>query len=129
VEQAASDWSFGNELFRGLVCGLLEQARQAAPQVKLWKWMQAHQASLFVFEDVEGVEPTNNVSERALRGAVAWRKRSQGVQSERGGEFVAGMMSVRESLSKQLRNPFTFLIDLHRSHALGLPQPSLLPLA
>jgi hypothetical protein len=42
---------------------------------------------------------------------------------------VAGMMSVRESLSKQLRNPFTFLIDLHRSHALGLPQSSLLPLA
>lgn len=125
--EAASDWSFGSELFRGLVCGLLEQARQAAPQVKLWKWMQGHQASLFVFEDAPGVEPTNNVSERALRVAAAWRKRSQGVQSERGGEFVAGMMSVRESLSKQQRNPFTFLIDLHRANALGLPQPSLLP--
>lgn len=125
--QTASEWSFGSELFRGLVCGLLEQARQAKPECELWKWMQAHKASLFVFEEVEGVEPTNNVSERALRCAVAWRKRSQGVQSERGGEFVAGMMSVRESLSKQQRNPFTFLIDLHRAHSLGLPQPSLLP--
>lgn len=107
--------------------GLLEQASKAAPQVKLWEWMQEQQASLCVFEDVPGVEPTNNVSERALRVAAAWRKRSQGVQSERGGEFVAGMMSVRESLSKQQRNPFTVLIDLHSAHSLGLPQPSLLP--
>jgi transposase len=31
---------------------------------------------------VEGVEPTNNAAERALRHAVMWRKTSYGVQSE-----------------------------------------------
>jgi transposase len=33
---------------------------------------------------VEGIEPTNNRSERQLRPAVLWRKVSYGTQSERG---------------------------------------------
>jgi hypothetical protein len=124
---AASEWSFGTRLFAPLVCGLMERAHLAAPDVSLWRWMLAHRESLFAFERVEGVEPTNNRSERALRVTAAWRKRSQGVQSVRGGEFVAGMLSVRESLTMQLRNPLTFLFELHRAAALNLPHPSLLP--
>ncbi|MBN1304197.1 MAG: transposase [Anaerolineales bacterium] len=33
---------------------------------------------LWMFVDHEGIEPTNNVAERALRRAVIWRKRSFG---------------------------------------------------
>jgi transposase len=39
---------------------------------------------------VEGIEPTNNISERALRPAVIWRKLSFGTQSARGSRFVQG---------------------------------------
>jgi hypothetical protein len=40
-----------------------------------------HRAWLWTFLAVEGVEPTNNASERALRHAVIWRKLSFGTQS------------------------------------------------
>jgi hypothetical protein len=40
--------------------------------------------SLWVFLYENGVEPTNNRSERVLRFCVPWRKRSHGTQSEKG---------------------------------------------
>ena len=40
--------------------------------------------ALWTFVEVEGVEPTNNRAERALRGPVIYRKLSLGSQSERG---------------------------------------------
>ena len=40
-----------------------------------------HREWLWTFVDHEGVEPTNNASERALRHAVIWRKLSFGTQS------------------------------------------------
>ena len=33
-----------------------------------------HEPALWTFVYAEGVEPTNNAAERALRGAVIWRK-------------------------------------------------------
>ena len=44
--------------------------------------------SLWMFSQVEGVEPTNNQAERALRRAVIWRRKSFGTQSELGSRFV-----------------------------------------
>ena len=40
--------------------------------------------SLWVFLEENGVEPTNNRAERALRFGVIWRKRSNGTQSGKG---------------------------------------------
>ena len=40
--------------------------------------------ALWVFLLEHGVETTNNRSERALRFAVMWRKRSQGTNSDKG---------------------------------------------
>src|SRR5262249_56548717 len=48
------------------------------------KW----RAALWTFVRVEGVEPTNNVSERALRPAVLWRKGSFGSDSIAGSRFA-----------------------------------------
>lgn len=53
---------------------------------ELNKWWDA----LWTFTRVEGVEPTNNVSERALRPAVLWRKGSFGSDSASGSRFVEG---------------------------------------
>src|SRR5688572_30690499 len=44
--------------------------------------------ALFTFVDVEGLEPTNNAAERALRPAVLWRKGSWGTHSPEGSRFV-----------------------------------------
>src|SRR6266853_1477411 len=53
--------------------------------------LKLHQA-LWTFVQVDGVEPTNNAAERALRPGVLWRKGSFGTPSEEGSRFVESMM-------------------------------------
>jgi hypothetical protein len=49
-------------------------------------------ASLWTFTQAQGVEPTNNEAERAMRRVVTWRKLSGGTQNERGAAFVERML-------------------------------------
>jgi len=44
--------------------------------------------ALWTFGRVEGVEPTNNTAERAIRPGVLWRTDSLGTQSAQGSRFV-----------------------------------------
>lgn len=48
---------------------------------------------MWLFVTVEGVEPTNNAAERAIRPAVLWRRTSFGTQTAAGSTFVARMRS------------------------------------
>ncbi len=50
---------------------------------------------------MEGVEPPNNVAERALRPAVLWRKGSFGCESERGTRFAERLLTVVASCRQQ----------------------------
>jgi hypothetical protein len=60
--------------------------------------------ALWTFVQVEGVEPTNNAAERAIRPGVLWRKGSFGTQSDEGSRFVESMMTVVATLQQQQRN-------------------------
>lgn len=80
---------------------------------------------LWTFLDHEGVEPTNNISERALRHAVIWRKLSFGTQSAAGSRFVATMLSVIETCRQQSRNVFDFVTAAVAAHFTRQP-PDLL---
>ena len=60
--------------------------------------------ALWTFVQVEGVDPTNNTAERAIRPGVQWRKGSFGTQSEEGSRFVESMMTVVATLKQQQRN-------------------------
>jgi transposase len=64
---------------------------------------------LWTFVDVDGVEPTNNASERALRHAVIWRKLSIGTQSESGSRFVETLLTVVETCRQQSIDVFDFV--------------------
>jgi transposase len=86
-----------------------------------------HRDWLWTFLDVEGVEPTNNVSERALRPAVIWRKLSFGTQSARGSRFVETILTVVETCHRQSRNSFEYLTAAMQAHFAAQPAPSLLP--
>jgi transposase len=88
----------------------------------LWE----HRARLWVFVDVEGVEPTNNAAERALRHAVIWRKLSFGTQSAGGSRFVERMLSIIETCRQQKRDAFAWTVDAVQAHLAGQPAPSLL---
>lgn len=86
------------------------------------------EAALWTFVEVEGVEPTNNLAEQALRSGVIWRRTSFGSQSKGGSEFVARILTVISSLKAQQRNPLDYLTKACHANRLGLMPPSLLPL-
>jgi len=85
--------------------------------------------ALWTFVDIEGVEPTNNVAERALRRGVIWRRRSFGTQSESGSRFVERILTAVMTLRQQKRNVLEYLTSACKAYALSLPAPSLLPVA
>lgn len=80
---------------------------------------------LFVSED--GVEPTNNAAERAIRPAVIWRRTSFGSDSLAGSEFVSRLLTVVSSLNLQERNILDFLTESILAARSGQIPPSLLP--
>ncbi len=83
--------------------------------------------ALWTFVQVEGVEPTNNTAERAIRPGVQWRKGSFGTQSEEGSRFVESMMTVVATLKQQKRNVLAYLTAAHEAALRGEAAPSLLP--
>jgi transposase len=82
---------------------------------------------LWTFIRVEGVEPTNNAAERALRHAVIWRRISGGTDSEAGSRFVERVLSVVATCrQQQKRSVLEYLTRCHRAHLLKSEVPSLL---
>jgi transposase len=106
-------------LLRGVFSGNPKLAGMCEP-------LYDHRDWLWTFLDVEGVEPTNNVSERALRPAVIWRKLSFGTQSATGSRFVETILTVVETCHRQSRNSFEYLSTAIHAHWTGQRSPSLL---
>jgi len=67
--------------------------------------------SLWVFLEENGVEPTNNRAERALRFSVLWRKRSNGTQSDKGNRWVERILSFKQTCRIKGLAPFQILHD------------------
>jgi transposase len=83
--------------------------------------------ALWTFVHLEGVEPTNNAAERAIRPGVLWRKGSFGTQSAQGSRFVEAMMTVVATLKQQQRNPLDYLTAACEAAVRDEAAPSLLP--
>ena len=75
--------------------------------------------SLWVFLEVQGVEPTNNRAERALRFGVLWRKRSQGTSSEKGNLWVERILSVRQTCRLRAKPTFPVLVEAVEAYFKG----------
>lgn len=87
--------------------------------LKLWP-------ALWTFAAMEGVEPTNNAAERALRPAVLWRKGCFGAQSASGNEFVERILTVTTTCQQQERHVLTFLTQAVQAHWSQLPAPNII---
>ncbi len=90
----------------------------------------------------EGVEPTNNAAERAIRPTVIWQMQSRrgllsvrctkqwrtsfGSDSLAGSEFVSRLLTVVSSLNLQERNILDFLVECISADRSGEIPPSLL---
>ena len=83
--------------------------------------------ALWLFVTVEGVEPTNNAAERAIRPAVIWRRTSFGSQTQVGSTFVSRMLTVVTSLKFQRRNVLEFMTKAVGAQRDGTSPPCLLP--
>jgi transposase len=90
---------------------------------ELTKWWPA----LWTFTRVDGVEPTNNGAERALRPAVLWRKGSFGSDSEAGSRFAERLLTTAASCRQQGRPLLDFLVATREAAVRGGSPPSLLP--
>ena len=83
--------------------------------------------SLWTFLEIEGVEPTNNAAERALRQSVIQRKISHGVQSRQGAICRSRLLTVTTTIRQQGRDVWQFLEQAWIAHHRGGVMPSLLP--
>ncbi len=109
--------------------GLVERGRDELPWEKargfcrdlLGVW-----PALWTFVDVEGVEPTNNAAERALRPAVVWRKGCYGTESSEGSHFVERILTVTATCRQQERKVLPYIADAVRAHWAGLSAPALM---
>ena len=108
---------------------LLEHAARKSPRnrhhrrfaknlLKLWP-------ALWTFVTVEGVEPTNNAAERALRGPVIYRRLSHGTQSDEGERFIERALSVSVTCRLQARSMFAYMRELLTARVRGDPLPAL----
>ena len=84
-----------------------------------------HFGSLWTFVRHEGIEPTNNTSERAVRRPVIIRKTSFGSQSDHGCRFLERVLTVHATLRQRGRSVHEFIVDSCRAHMSGAPAPSL----
>jgi transposase len=109
-----------SDLEEGTACGCAKTAATCRALLE-------EEKKLWTFVWQEGVEPTNNAAERALRHAVLWRKTSGGTASERGNRFVERVLSVVATCRQQSRNVLEYLESCCLAQLHGRPSPSLLP--
>lgn len=88
--------------------------------------MFEHHPDFFTFVHEEGVEPTNNAAERALRHAVVWRKVYFGTRSAAGELAVAQLLTITRTCQLQQLNALVYLTAAICAHRRRQPIPSLL---
>jgi len=78
---------------------------------KFARHLERLMGELWLFLIEEGVEPTNNRAERALRFGVLWRKMMQGTSSEKGDRWVERILSVKQTCRLREKSTFDVLVD------------------
>ncbi|HLA13448.1 MAG TPA: IS66 family transposase [Gemmatimonadaceae bacterium] len=75
-----------------------------------------HNQHFFTFVHEEGVEPTNNAAERALRTAVQWRKIMFGTRSDEGERAVERLLTIVRTCQLQHLNALAYLTAAVAAH-------------
>ncbi len=86
--------------------------------IKIWP-------ALWTFLTIEGVTPTNNAAERALRGPVIHHKLSYGNQSDDGERFTERSLSASVTCRLQHRSLLPYLTQLFTAHQTDGALPTL----
>jgi transposase len=111
------------------ICGLAEKYLDSEDRDvrNLARAFYVHWEKLFTFIEQEGVEPTNNVSERAMRLFVLIRKITYGNRSAKGEIALARLITVTQTCKLQQRPLLSYLLTAVHCHRRRQPAPSLRP--
>jgi transposase len=112
--------TFREDLRRGVKCGFAKTAGTC-------RELLSGESHVWTFVRVEGVEPTNNHAERALRHGVIYRKLRGGTDSEAGSRFVERMLTVVATCRQQDINVLDYLTRCYQARLDGRAVPTLLP--
>ena len=115
-------FSFRADLRRGLGCGCARTAGTC-------RELLAGETHLWTFVRVEGIEPTNNHAERALRHGVIYRELSGGTDSSSGSRFVERILSVVATCRQQGINVLDYLTRCYQAQLECRSAPPLAPIA
>ena len=77
--------------------------------------------AMWAYVDHEGLTPTNNEAERAIRKAVLWRKGSFGANSEAGCRFVERMLTLTGTARRRGLNVLEWLTKAIQAELRGEP--------
>jgi len=130
------DGTLSRSSFQVYISGLRAKVREALTQgaacscpqtAATCRDLTVNESKLWAFVWHEGVEPTNNAAERALRHPVLWRKGSGGTDSNQGSRFVERVLSIRETCRQQGRGLLEYLIACCQARLEGKEAPTLLP--
>lgn len=109
---------------------LLEEARDAPdkePSVVRWLLRDDRHELAWTCLKYPGVEPTNNSSERALRGPVIQRKISWGSQSPSGLRLMERLWTVTETCRRHERSVLDYITEAVEALRGGKVAPLLIP--
>jgi transposase len=123
----ATGSSLQNECRRLLIAGADLKGERDHKTRGMCKKILRSANALWTFLKTPGVEPTNNIAERAIRPAVIVRKRSFGSDSEQGAIFIARTFSAVASLRAQSLAVFSFFENTVYAARNGTAPPSMIP--
>ena len=111
--------------------GVLQAGQQDVPASRhaqaMAKRLHTHGQSYFTFVTTPGVEPTNNLAERAIRFVVIDRHITQGTRSAGGQRWCERIWTVIATCTQQGRSVFAYLDAVVKAYFGGGGVPSLLP--
>jgi len=85
-----------------------------------------HFESFFTFITTPGIEPTNNLAERAIRFVAIHRRLTQGTRGRSGQTWCERIWTAVATCTQQDRSLFDYLAEAVRAHFHGEPAPSLI---
>jgi transposase len=111
--------------------GFLRQMRHPPSWSEAWtlaaRFRGREAKHYFTFLTQPGVEPTNNLTEQAIRHVVIDRRVTQGTRGDDGMRWCERAWSVLATCAQQGRRAFQFLHAALLAHFTAQPAPSLLP--
>jgi len=93
----------------------------------LRKRFKVNPEKFFTFITTPGVQPTNNMTEQAIRYLVIDRRITQGTRGKKGRDWSERIWTAISTCESQGRPVFQFLCDTLTAYFQGLDPPSLMP--